>query len=162
MLHCMKYSDLLRPRKAKIVQDAGFFRRFCSFVIDVFILDLLVTAPFTPLFSSLVSRASNAGWNVHYTSTEIAAVIFLFALIYLYFVLFEYFLGQTFGMMLANTRLAGDDSLGTIMVRNSFIIPVFPFVLLWIAEPLAVFFWRRSILEQLTKTRTVYQREVVM
>jgi uncharacterized RDD family membrane protein YckC len=158
----MNYKELLRPRMTKVVQDAGFLRRLCSFVADILVLDLIITAPFTPLFSSLISRAGNNGFHMTYTRTEITAIVFLFLVVYLYFVLFEYLLGQTFGMMLANTRLAGNDGLGAILVRNSFILPVFPFILLWILEPLMVLFRKRSILEQVTKTRTIYQREVAL
>ena len=63
--------------------------------------------------------------------------------------------------MVANTQVSGDGKLRTFLIRNSFILPFFPFIALWVIEPIAIIFWRRSILEHLTKTRTIYQRDII-
>lgn len=156
------FEHLLNPRKEKVTSSAGFLRRAGAFIFDILILDLIVTTSFTPLFANLAARAQSQGFlNVAYTSGELGAMIALFLVIYVYFALFEYLLGQTPGMMLFRIRVGEQPLLWQALVRNSFIIPTLPFVILWIVEPLLIMFKRRGVLEVLTKTRTIHTREVL-
>jgi uncharacterized RDD family membrane protein YckC len=156
------YSHLLQPRTAKIIQEAGFLRRALAFFFDLMVLRLMLAAIFSPLFEDVFSRAEQGFGALRYTQAEIGAVLFLFALIYLYFVLFEYTLGQTPGQMLANIRVEGSGKLGPLMIRNSFIFPVLPFILFWVVEPIAIIFWKRGVLELLSGTRTLHQRRIII
>lgn len=159
----MKYDSLLRPRTAKISQEASFLRRAGAFLFDILLIDIVITAPFTPLFTSMVARVRTTDvFELTYTNTELTAIMLVFLIAYLYFVVFEYVLGQTVGMSLLNIHSDGDDRLFTMLVRNSFLLPFFPFVMFWIIEPLAIMFKRRGVLEYLTKTRTVHKREVLI
>jgi uncharacterized RDD family membrane protein YckC len=155
----MKFASLLAPRTAKVVQDASFLRRLGSLLVDIAILDLFVTAPFAALFAPLLNQELSA---ITYSGREMAAVIALFLIVYAYFVLFEYLLRQTPGMMLLRTHLSGKDHIGAVMLRNSFILPVFPFILFWVIEPLAILFWKRGVLERVSNTRTVHQRSIIL
>ena len=150
-----------------MVQDASFLRRAIAFIIDLFIIDVVLTAPFTSLFAGMVARAEHLGvTSVSYTTREMAMILTLFLLIYAYFVLFEYLLCQTPGMMLASTIVRGEkgrfSGIFSIIVRNCFLLPFFPFLLFWVIEPLAIIFLRRSVLEHLTKTRTVHERAIIL
>jgi hypothetical protein len=157
------YRHLLSPRITTVVQDAGFFRRLIAFVLDILIIDILVTAPFTPLFEPMLERMRTTGIaTMAYTNMEIAAIMLVFIIAYAYFTLFEYLLSQTPGMILANTRVHGETSIMKTLVRNSFMLPFFPFILLWIIEPVAIAFWHRSVLEHLTGTRTVHRRSIIL
>jgi len=157
------YRSLLNPRMANVVQDASFLRRAGAFLVDILLLDMVVTAPFTTILQNLATRAERVGFSaLTYTGTELAAAVFLFLIIYLYFVLFEYLLGQTLGMMLMNTRVIGRNSIWSALARNSFLLPVFPFIVFWIVEPVAILFWRRGVLEQLSQTRTIHQQTIVI
>jgi uncharacterized RDD family membrane protein YckC len=156
----MDYKHLLQPRVARVLQNASFLRRLGSFLIDLLIIDLIITAPFTAIFARFASLRDFT--DVTYSGKELAAIVIVFMLIYAYYVLFEYLLGQTIGMMFMQTRVEGDGRIGMLLVRNSFILPFFPFVIFWIVEPVAVLFWRRSVLEKVTNTRTVYQRNIIL
>ncbi|PIN68596.1 hypothetical protein COV93_08920, partial [Candidatus Woesearchaeota archaeon CG11_big_fil_rev_8_21_14_0_20_43_8] len=84
----------------------------------------------------------------------------------LYFALTEFKLGQSFGKMLLQLRVRSDTKdlrLYQCLLRSIFLIPVFPFILLWIADPLSMAFTKdsRRLSEILSKTRTV-QDYVVM
>jgi hypothetical protein len=153
---------LLSPRTANIEQSASFWRRALAFLFDLLLIDALITAPFTPLFTGLIARTGNDPFNVVFTRTEIIAVALLFLIVYVYFVLFEYLLGQTVGMMLLDIRMDGVRPLWAAAVRNVFLFPVFPLVILWVAEPIAIAVWRRSLLEQLTGTRTVHRQTILL
>lgn len=159
----MDYRTLLQPRMAKVSQDAGLLRRLGSLLIDLLLLDLLITAPFTPLFSRIVGEASvSAAWGAVYTGREMAAVIIIFLLIYVYYVLFEYLLGQTIGMMVMGTRVSGEIGVWRLLVRNSFILPFFPFIILWVIEPVSILLRKRSTMEMITETRTLHQRQIIL
>jgi len=157
------YRSLLSPRTANVVQDASFLRRMFAFLFDFALIDLFIAAPFASLFENLVTRTEREGYiGLVYTHQEIAAATLLFAVIFFYFVLFEYLLQQTPGMMLLNTKVEGQPGLARVLLRNSFILPVFPFIILWFVEPLTIILRKRSVLEQLTNTRTLYQRKIIM
>jgi len=157
-----KYDHLLRPHTETVIQDAGFWRRAAAFIFDLLLLDLLVTSPFTPVFERMMATIDTTSFtSTAYTSRELGAALLLFIIIYMYFVLFEYTLGQTPGMMLMNTRV-NKNNLGRVMVRNSVILPVFPFIIFWFIEPIAIAFWKRGVLERLSDTRTTYQREILL
>jgi uncharacterized RDD family membrane protein YckC len=157
------YRHLLSPRMTTIVQDAGFWRRTGAFLIDILILDILVTAPFTALFEQMLRRIDTAGITaVVYTNKELAAIALVFLIAYIYFTLFEYLLSQTPGMMLLGTRAQGMTGIARMLIRNSFLLPFFPFILLWLIEPFAIIIWRRSVLEHLSGTRTIYARHIIL
>jgi hypothetical protein len=157
------YSHLLAPRSASIVQDARFIRRVFAFTTDLLIINIAVAAPFAPVFANLLQRADQQPFGtVTFTTAELLAGALLFAIIYLYFVLFEYLLQQTPGMMLAHTRVQGKTTLLRMLIRNSFVIPVFPFLAFWLIEPVAILWQRRGVLEQLSGTRTVQQQIIII
>jgi uncharacterized RDD family membrane protein YckC len=151
--------ELLRPRAAQVEQDASFLRRAGAFLIDLLFIDLIVTAPFTEMFSAMLARAEHGAFTP--TPGDLAAIVAVFLLIYGYLVVFEYTLGQTPGMTFLRIAVDGERPFGAIALRNSFILPFFPFIALWIIEPIAIIAWRRSVLEQLTKTRTRHQRTII-
>ena len=157
------YDRLLRPRTAAIEMPAPFWRRALALVSDLLILDLIVTAPFTSLFAGMIARAESAGWlRMTYTDAELAAMVVVFLLAFAYFALFEYTLGQTPGMTLMRMRVRTPPRLWQAMVRNAFLIPIGPVLVLWIAEPIAIAFTHASLLERLSGTRTVHARQVII
>ena len=156
------YQHLLHPRSTRVVQQAGFWRRGFAFLLDLLIIDLLIATPFVPLFESLFLRAEYQPLSMlALTQSEFAALLLLGLIIFCYFVLFEYLLGQTIGMSLLKIRLEGETGMIPLMVRNSFLLPVFPFVIFWVIEPFAILLWRRRVLEFLSRTQTIYQRDVL-
>ncbi|MBR9700807.1 RDD family protein [Candidatus Woesearchaeota archaeon] len=156
------YLKLLNPRTAKVHRDATFLRRAGAFILDLLLIDLIITAPYTPLFMTAVSRMESQGFfSMTYTSAEVAAMAILFLTVYVYFVVFEFLLDQTPGMIILSTKVQSDGKLWRILLRNMFLFPVFPIIVLWIVEPVSILLTRRSMLEQATHTRTLHKREVL-
>lgn len=157
----MAKREMFFPRQQIIAQDAGFFRRLGSFIIDLLLLDIVITAPFSPIFSRWISIAQTSSLSSFtYTNKELAAVFVIMLIFMVYFVLFEYLLGQTLGMMIAKTRTE-KGKLWQHVVRNIFFIPLFPFILFWIIEPISIALWKRSVLEHITKTRTMHEKVAI-
>jgi uncharacterized RDD family membrane protein YckC len=82
----------------------------------------------------------------------------LFAI--LYFLLLEKKIGQTPGKMIFNISVAGESGevrLWQLAIRSIFLIPIFPFFLLWVVDPLFMFFTKSSqrLSEILSRTKTV-------
>jgi hypothetical protein len=163
----MKKRGLRLPKERTFTGPALVWKRLLAFVADLLIINLIIFFPFrriiqraVPEFSSYSEAYSFLSSNQSYTATLtiVSLIMALFAL--LYFVLIEYKLGQTPGKMLLNISITGETkvlSFWQFVVRSLFIIPVFPFILLWVIDPLFLFFTKTNqrLSEVLSKTRTV-------
>ena len=151
-----RYASLLRPRVGSVETPAPFGRRALALIADVLVLDLIVTAPFTPVLAPLIARVETGSLlAIAYSVREAAAIALLFTIALAYFALFEYVLGQTPGMMLLDTRVRTRPTLLQSLGRNLFLIPVGPLILLWVVEPILAAVTRHTLLERVTGTRTV-------
>jgi uncharacterized RDD family membrane protein YckC len=132
---------------------AGLGRRTVAFVLDLVFINIFLAAPFQTLLTSFFDTA---GWNVVNIPAHIYASIFFISIVtLLYFALLQYYQQQTLGMMALGLYVMPRPSAWQSIVRNVFIIPFFPFNLLWIVEPAAIVFTGRRILERVTDTDTV-------
>ena len=153
---------LLSPRKQKVSQPASIWRRGLAFLIDIIILDIFITAPFTSVFADLVARSEAVdALSMTYTGAEIGALFIVFMIMFTYFVLFEYLLKQTPGMMALQLKVEGSGSLFVAILRNIFLFPIPPFIFLWLIEPFCIAVFKRTSMEYLSQTHTTYQREVL-
>jgi len=87
-------------------------------------------------------------------------VFIIFILSMLYFTFFEYYLSQSPGQLLMKIKVESDKDIGFFksLLRNIYLLPLFPFYLLWIIEPLYLIFYKERLLEKITNTRTVMQK----
>ena len=124
-------------------------RKTLAFVLDLMIINLFIIPGFRGVLAKLVpavgfrevfsfynTMMSNPG-----TMTALTFVSILLSFyILLYFSLSEYIAGSTIGMAMLNMRVTATDngriSLFKSLIRNIFCIPFFPFILIWIADPL--------------------------
>ncbi len=158
--------NLNLPKEATFKGPALLWKRVLAFFLDIMIIDFVVGFPLRGILERVLPKA---GFRESYdyllvnpeTSALISYVILLWGVLaLLYFTILEYRLGQTVGKMLLNIKVEPSDKkmsfLHTIM-RNLFIIPIFPFILLWIIDPLFMVFSKekRRLSEVLSKTRTV-------
>lgn len=130
-----------------ITVNASYPRRFFSFLIDVFLIDLALLGPFATMLLSRVNASDPQGIysaissdpSLHQLVLVMGIFVLLIALCY--FSLFEWLLSETPGMMILNLRRVGQDgSLAKCFLRNLFIIPVVPFQLLGIIDLLYLFY----------------------
>jgi len=159
----MKHLNL--PGEKTFAGPALVWKRAAAFLIDMMILNLIVLFPFRKLFQGMLpkdysfSEAYKVLSSANYAN--IGWISFLMSvLVILYFFLLEGKMSQTIGKRLLNIYVVSDaDSLKAwqLLSRNIAFIPVFPFVLLWIVDPLFMLFTKTNqrLSEILSKTRVV-------
>lgn len=161
--------NLKLPKQKVYVKNASILRRLLAFILDIFVLNLVVFFPFQSIFSNALGSYSSLSLsNISHFSEIIqlkipgiiyTALFFIFLLSLFYFALLESLTKQTVGMMIM--RIYAEDfeakkvSFFRALIRHLFILPVFPFYILWLVEPLHLAFYNERFLEKITKTRTV-------
>jgi uncharacterized RDD family membrane protein YckC len=151
--------DLNLPKKRLFKRPASLWKRLLAFIIDLILIQFLILLPFEKIFSNLkvksasdiftMSQSMNIPTSVYY------AFFFITVLALLYFAFFEYYLRQTIGMTIFGIYADGEVTFWKAIIRNAFIIPAFPFYILWIIEPIHLLFYKTRALERFTSTSTV-------
>ena len=138
------------------MQPAPFWRRMLAFIFDLLVINLVVAWPFQSALQQYALNSFSLQSVIPQRAYFIVFLIFILAL--LYFTFLEYYIGQTPGQMLLNIKSIennGRMALWKAFIRNIFILPFFPFYILWIVEPLHLAFYRQRLLERWTNTTTV-------
>ena len=155
------------PGERTFIGPALVWKRIAAFFIDLMIVTLVLSFPFQSLlrkvlpkdysFSevfNLVSQDASAG-------TYLAAIYFSMSILTLvYFYVMEKKLSQTIGKKLMNIYVVSDTEQmkrWQLFVRNLMFIPIFPFDLLAIIDPLFMIFSKsgKRLSEILSRTRVV-------
>ena len=153
------------PKKT-IEEMPSILKRILAFVIDLLIVNLVLLYPFKGVLESLMpKRGFIESFEYVTTHPEVAAGLELVTfmatiIIVLYFVISEYKLGQTLGKMLMGMRVVSlTKKLGfwQCVLRAFFVIPFFPFYILWLLDPVFALFNKKQqrFMEWVSKTRTV-------
>jgi hypothetical protein len=160
------------PKKRTIEVNASIFRRILAFAIDLLIINLVIA---TPLRRVLVDMIPLNGsffeiYNFLLNNSELNKTIMwislaLSTLTILYFAILEWKLGQTIGKVLLKVHVKSDSKefkLWQAIIRNLFLLPFFPFVLLWVIDPLFMLFTKNSqrLTEIFSKSKVVQYHEV--
>jgi len=136
---------------------ASAVKRLAAFGFDLLVINFILLYPFSKLIGMAFSSAKN---YFLISDMRLLPLVLAISLIYiLYFTLFEYALGQTIGKMLTklvsfsfeNKKMSFLQALG----RNLFLVPLMPFVFLWVIDPIFIIWKRISISEMITRTITV-------
>ncbi|MFH1400324.1 MAG: RDD family protein [Nanoarchaeota archaeon] len=153
----MDIADLDLPGQRTVSMVASVGKRFVSLLIDLAVLNLAVFAPFATTLEGMLTQSVTVNMaimeNPPLGLQVIIASLILVALAY--FTLFQFFFAQTIGMRLVRIRVEGKVSLWSAFVRSVFIVPLFPFYLLWVIDPILIIKDGRSLPERITGTRTV-------
>lgn len=143
--------------------NAGLIKRLAAFVIDLFILNFIALQPFRSLFSGKISSSSIQDlYNLVMSNNSVFQMLYLSSvfigfIILLYFVVMEWKTGQTigkmiFGIYVVSTEEAklkkklGDRNLKfwQAIAENMMLIPIFPFFLLIVIDPIYMVFSREN------------------
>ncbi|RLE43722.1 hypothetical protein DRJ48_00055 [Candidatus Woesearchaeota archaeon] len=148
-------------------KEAPIIKRFIAFLVDLFVLNFVVVMPFRSLISSIIPKgdfssvyaALESNPNVAVQLSQVYLIIGLLS--FVYFTVCEYKIHQTLGKLLFGLYVRSEGpKLGLLqaMVRNIFLIPIFPLILLWFIEPVFILLHpkHRRLLELLSKTKVVY------
>ncbi len=154
------------PKEKLFAGPALLWKRIAAFLIDLAIINLIIFLPFRSLLTKifpadysfsealkLLSSADYAG-----LITLISSVMGIF--IMLYFYMLEKKMRQSIGKRIMKIYIASDNrelKLWQVLVRNLVFLPVFPFFLLWILDPLFMMFTKTNqrLSEILSKTRVI-------
>lgn len=154
------------PKQKTFTGPALIWKRALAFFIDLIIINLIILFPFQRLFerispSSLSFQETFDLFNSQEISGLITLIsIFVSMLMIMYFTILEGRTGQSIGKMLLNIYVTSDIKelkLWQLLVRNLFLIPVFPFILLWILDPAFMIFSKdhKRLSDILSKTKVV-------
>lgn len=155
------------PKESTFTGPALLWKRIAAFFIDMAIINLVVLFPFRSLLQNIVPKdySFSEAYNLlsssaNYSSFLTSASFIMSILIILYFLMLERKMSQTIGKMLMKVYVISDGKeLKTwqLLARNLVFIPIFPFVLLWILDPLFMFFTKTSqrLTEVLSRTKVV-------
>lgn len=155
------------PKERAFVGPALIWKRIAAFFIDIMIINLVVLFPFRSLFQNIVPKEYSFSEAYRFLSSStsytsyISSISFIMSiLVILYFLMLEMRMGQTIGKMLMRVYVVSySNNLKTwqLLTRNLVFIPIFPFVLLWILDPLFMFFTRTNqrLTEILSRTGVV-------
>jgi len=140
---------------------APVFKRLFAFIIDLLVVDLVLLYPFSRVLSKTFKDKLTAGSIADLMAGQSYLVFSVTIIFILYFVLFEYKLGQTIGKMLVNLYCMpkeGKMSIWKALGRNLFLIPVMPFIFLWVIDPIFILWRNQSLSEMFTKTITIERK----
>lgn len=155
------------PKEKTFTGPASVWKRLIAFAIDLMIINLIILFPFRRLFQKIIPKSTSFTETYNYLnqnsgfSTAITFLTVVVALLsILYFYMLEKKLHQSVGKMIFNIYVVSDNKElkgWQLLVRNIFLIPIFPFVLLWILDPIFMFFTKTNqrLSEILSKTKVI-------
>jgi len=141
---------------AVLVNNATFWRRALAFIFDLLLINLVIAWPFQSTLQKFALRELTFESVLPAQAYFIVMMIFILAL--LYFTFLEYYIGQTPGQMIMGIESIANNGKMTFwkaLGRNIFILPFFPFYVLWVLEPIYLIFYKQRFLERWTNTNTV-------
>ena len=134
---------------------ALLWKRLAAFAIDLLAIDFVIIGPFRDIILALAPSAKSISGSLIWIFSIISLLAFA------YFFCLDYLTGQTLGKMLLNIYVVDEryrkPSFFPAVLRNLLFIPVSPFMLLWIIDPiyLALSKNNQRLTEWLGKTRTI-------
>lgn len=138
------------PTGKLMLVPATYWKRFTAFFIDVLIIELLIFSPFRKILSKLVvSDLTFTSATTYFESNpdilnKVTWIMIMVAfLVVMYFSVLQHKIRQTLGMMLFNLWVYTDDkelSYWKILLSNLSFLPIFPFIMLWIIDPIYMLF----------------------
>lgn len=152
------------PRRREFKGSAQIWKRILAFLIDLLIIDFFIFGPFKKIIKSLVpAEAGLSAYSYLASNPEISNILVAVSissgiLAMLYFAVLEWKLNQTVGKILLKLYVESDFKklkFWQCLVRSMFVIPVFPFILLWIVDPIYLFWKNIRFSEAISKTKTI-------
>jgi len=157
----------MKKRGKSFIAPASLARRVIAFFIDLTILLLIFIIPFRAILGRLLPTDLSSGEARTFLlqNPQIAGLLslifFTFGIfLLLYFSIFEYKLQQTPGKMLLGLYIipgSSQMSFWSYLLSNITFLPIFPFTLLWVIDPIYLFFSPKNqrLMERLTNILVV-------
>lgn len=161
-----------------MVQNKSFFgtasllKRILALIFDILFINLIIGTPFNSLIKKII------GENINYSTIitilnnnpevlrKLSIILFFISILALfYFAVMEYKFGQTIGQMLIGIYVQSEDKeikFWQVIVSNLFILPFFPFFILWVIDPMYMFFSNNQRLSEKIARIKIVQKYVVI
>jgi len=155
----------IKYRERVLIQDAPIAKRCLAFLADLMIIDFLILWPFKESWQKLVGLdpAAIVAANESFINISLAMIA---AIMIAYFAVLEWLVGQTPGKILFKLFVVSEGNkkpaLWQCLARSIVLIPFFPFVILWIVDPLFMITRKQRFCEMLSRTRVVEARHGVV
>ena len=155
------------PEDREFTGPSLLWKRVMAFLIDMLAVNFFVLIPFKPFFSELFpsdysfsQMYAYLNSNPHFISRITIVSVFMSFMVILYFISFEAKFRQSIGKKLMNLHVRSQSNelkLWQHFIRNILFLPIFPFILLWVLDPLFMFFSKskQTLTEILSKTEVV-------
>ena len=163
----MKRSGVKDDKGNSFVGPALVWKRIAAFLIDIMIVLLVLSFPFRKLLLKTFPKSYSFSQMLQMLGQDssltgyLASVYFAMSVLaFMYFYLLEKKMSQTIGKKIMNIYVVSDTgqmARWQLLLRNLFLIPIFPFDLLFIVDPLFMIFTKSNqrLTEILGKTRVV-------
>ena len=130
------------------------WKRAASLILDFLVINFIIIPPFSDILTAYAGEGFSS-LQATIPGQVYAAIVSIGFVSLLYFSIFQHHFQQTIGMMITNIYVVPKPGFWKSVTRNLFVLPFFPFNLLWIIEPFYLYFRGRRILEKATGTSTV-------
>ena len=147
--------NLQLPQERIAIIPARLGKRAGALVLDLILVHFLFSASVMRLLPEVPSTL--AGMTQYVQTLPTGAIAFVMSFIglmsLLYFSLFQHYLGATPAMAIMRIQTT-TPTLAHAMLRNLFVIPLFPFSILMIVDGLSLLLTKQRWLERITRTPT--------
>ena len=151
----MKKRGLNLPKAREITAPASLLKRFASYFIDFFIINIIIIGPFKKIVEHILPKDASASELYSYMQQSneanviIAAISVIIGILAVsYFTYFEYRTQQTPGKMLMKNFIVPEKgkklTFWNYLLSNLTFVPFFPFILLWIIDPIHMFISQKN------------------
>lgn len=147
---------MIRPERT-----ARVWKRLLAFLVDVY-FGIVMFSSFFIIIEKSLPHTLDAMSTYSLPPISLAALIYASIFFLLYHVFCEYIIGQTPGMIIfgISAKPAKNSSSKTITFwqavgRNIFIVPIFPFTILWLVEPVYYLIQGERLMDRWTSTTLV-------
>ncbi len=157
------------PQQKTVEVPALLWKRIVAFILDMAIVYAITFLAIGDQLGAALPEASSFAESyalLAESSTFVNLLSIVFSILLLsYFLLLERRFGQSVGKMVMKLHVYAEGkqiSFWQHLGRLMFLIPVFPLTLLWVADPIAMFFTKnnRRLCEIVSKTRVVEYQEL--
>lgn len=159
------------PKKRTVEAPASLLSRFAAYAADILIIYYLIARPFSKITKQLLPNSDFREAYAYLQSNPEAANVLLLStlsmgiLILIYFTYFEFKLQQTPGKMILRQYIKpvkGKLTFWNYLISNLTFLPFFPFVILWVVDPIYMIFSKdnQRLMEKVTRILVVQKYEV--
>lgn len=155
------------PKAEEFIAPASLLKRFLSYFIDLFIINFIIIFPFGKILKKIIPSGSfSEVYQYIQTNPAVGNMIFLLSIVIgiltvAYFTFFEYITQQTPGKILMKQGIIRERGpqlrFINYLISNLTFMPLFPFILLWIIDPIYMIISPKNqrLMERLTRILVV-------